>query len=185
MMHRHKALLASTLLCLCGMFSPVWAERADRDKPVDIEADRLTVDDRNKVSIFEGNVVLTQGTLVIRGDKLVVTQDAAGFQQGVATATGSRLASFRQRRDRSTEYVDGEAARIEYDSRSEKARLFERARVSSGGDKVTGDYIEYDAVTETYLAKVAPGSAQGTAAGRVRAVIQPKPDNAPPPARPE
>lgn len=179
MTYRRTVLLASALLCLSAVLNPVQAERADRDKPVDIEADRLTVDDRNKVSIFEGNVVLTQGTLVIRGDKLVVTQDASGFQQGIATATGSRLASFRQRRDRSTEYVDGEAERIEYDSRSEKARLFERARVTSGGDKVTGDYIEYDAVTETYLAKIAPGSTQGTAPGRVRAVIQPKSDTAP------
>ena len=50
------------------------AEKADRSKPVNLEADRVTVDDVNKVHLFDGNVTLSQGTLSIRGDKLVVTQ---------------------------------------------------------------------------------------------------------------
>ena len=170
-------LFAGALFVLASLSTPVLAERADRDQPVNIEADRLTVDDRNKVHVFEGSVILTQGTLTIRGDKLVVTQDAAGFQNGVATASGNRLATFRQRRDGTTDqYVEGEAERIEYDSRSEKARLFNRARVTSGGDQVSGHYIEYDALTENYLVTNAPGSQPGTTPSRVRAVIQPKSD---------
>lgn len=169
----------ATLLLLLGIAAtPALAERADRSKPVDIEADRMSVDDRNKVHVFEGSVVLTQGTLVIKGDKLVVTQGADGFQKGVATATGTRLATFRQKREASNEYVDGEAERIEYDSRSEQAKLFKRARVTSGGDEVRGSYIEYDAISENYLANNAPGSAPAAGGdGRVRAVIQPKGDN--------
>ncbi len=174
---------ASLLLAvaLAGLAAPAFAEKADRTQPVNIEADRLTVDDRNKVHIFEGGVVLTQGTLVIKGDKLVVTQDAAGFQNGVATAGGERLATFRQKREGTNEYVEGEAERIEYDSRSEQARLFNRARVVSGGDEVRGHYIEYDAITENYLATNAPGSRNGAGDGRVRAVIQPKNDGKPTP----
>lgn len=174
-----KQILIATAAALLVAASPALAEKADRDQPVNIEADRLTVDDRNKVHVFEGNVILTQGTLTIRGDKLVVTQDAAGFQNGIATAAGKGLATFRQRRDGSTEYVEGEAERIEYDSRTEKARLFNRAKVTSGGDQVAGHYIEYDAITENYLATNAPGSRQGAPAGRVRAVIQPKSDGQP------
>ncbi|MFN4063412.1 MAG: LptA/OstA family protein, partial [Parazoarcus communis] len=56
--------LPSILLIAATLASPALAERADRDKPVDIEANRVTVDDRNKVHIFEGDVVLTQGTLM-------------------------------------------------------------------------------------------------------------------------
>lgn len=174
-----RILLATAAVLVAALTPPALAEKADRDQPVNIEADRLTVDDRNKVHIFEGRVVLTQGTLTIRGDKLVVTQDAAGFQNGVATAAGKGLATFRQRRDGTTEYVEGEAERIEYDSRSEKARLFNRAKVTSGGDQVSGHYIEYDAITEDYLATNAPGSSQGAPAGRVRAVIQPKSEGQP------
>lgn len=170
-----KTALTISLLALATICTPAMAERADREKPVDIEADRVTVDDRNKVHIFEGNVVLTQGTLQIKGDKLVVTQGADGFQNGVATASAGNLASFRQKREGSGDYVDGEAERIEYDSRGEKAKLFKRAHVRSGGDEVRGAYIEYDSVSENYLVTNTPGSTANT--GRVRATIQPKGDN--------
>ena len=173
-----KALIASIFVALATFGQPALAQNTDRQQPVNIEADRMTVDDRNKVHVFEGNVVLTQGSLVIKGDKLVVSQDAAGFQNGVATASGGKLATFRQKRQVTNTFVDGEAERIEYDSRTEKARLFNRARVTSGGDEVRGAFIEYDAITENYLATNAPGSAPA-GNGRVRAVIQPKSDNKP------
>lgn len=174
------SILRLSLLVLALSSQPALAERADRDKPVNIEADRVTVDDRNKVHVFEGTVVLTQGTLTIKGDKLVVTQGADGFQNGVATAAGGRLASFRQKREGGDGYVDGEAERIEYDSRAEKARLFNRAYVRSGGDEVRGNYIEYDAVSENFLVTNAPGAAPSAAgSGRVTATIQPKGDSKP------
>ncbi|MCC4115071.1 lipopolysaccharide transport periplasmic protein LptA [Aromatoleum toluclasticum] len=170
-------LLALAHALVLGLLSqPALAERADRDQPVNIEANRVTVDDRNKVHVFEGDVVLTQGTLVIKGAKLVVTQGPDGFQSGVATGSEKRLATFRQKREGSTEYVDGEAERIEYDGRAERARLFNQAHVKSGADEVSGHYIEYDSLSENYLVTNQPGKTETRAAGdgRVRAVIQPK-----------
>lgn len=167
-------MLVLTLLVLAVSSAPAMAERADRKQPVNIEADRVTIDDRNKTHVFEGKVVLTQGTLQIRGDKLVVTQGADGFQTGIATGTEGRLATFRQRREGSNDYVEGEAERIEYDSRTERARLFVRAYVKSGGDEVRGHYIEYDALSENYVVTNAPGDRAAGSGSRVRAVIQPK-----------
>ncbi|MGL1833178.1 lipopolysaccharide transport periplasmic protein LptA [Rhodocyclaceae bacterium SMB388] len=161
------------LILACTLLSQLaHAERADRSQPVNIEADRATVDDRNKTHTFEGNAILTQGTLTIRGEKLVVLQGADGFQTGIATGGRNGLATFRQRREGTDEYVEGEAERIEYDSRNEQAKLFNRARVTSGGDEVRGDYIEYDALTENYAARSRAAAAGGD--GRVRAVIQPR-----------
>ncbi|MBC9073557.1 lipopolysaccharide transport periplasmic protein LptA [Thauera sp. CAU 1555] len=174
-----KRILATTLLSLAAATSPALAERADREQPVNIEADHVTVDDRNKTHVFEGKVVLSQGTLQIRGDRLVVTQGADGFQTGVATGTDGRLATFRQRREGTNDYVEGEAERIEYDSRTERAKLFVRAYVKSGGDEVRGNYIEYDALSENYVVTTAPGSGGQASGGRVRAVIQPKGSAAP------
>ena len=167
-----KSPLTITLLALgLCMGQASHAAKADREQPVNIEADQVIVDDRNKTHTFEGSVVLTQGSLEIRGDKLVVTQGADGFQTGVATGSPQRLATFRQRRDGSDAFIEGEAERIEYDTRAERARLFRQARVSSAGDVVTGDFIEYDALTEKYSATNNSGSAGD---GRVRAVIQPR-----------
>jgi lipopolysaccharide export system protein LptA len=164
------------LLLACGVFAAgaAHAERADRDKPVNLDAAKVTIDDIKRVHIFEGNVVLTQGTLVIRSAKLVVTQDAEGFQKGVATGGADGLARFRQKRDGKDEYMDGEGERIEYDSRSEKAEFFKRAYVKSGMDEVRGDFISYDGITEQYLVTAAPGAKPGSEQSRVHAVIQPK-----------
>lgn len=150
------------------------AERADRDKPVHLEAGRVTVDDVKRTHTFEGNVVLTQGTLVIRTARLIVTQDAEGFQKGVAIGGEGGLARFRQKREGKDEYIDGEAERIEYDARNEKAEFFNRAYVKSGTDEVRGHYIAYDGKTEQYLVTAAPGASPHSKEGRVTAIIQPK-----------
>ena len=150
------------------------AERADRDKPVHLEADRATVQDANKLATFLGNVVLTQGTLTIRADKMTVKEDASGFQY--ATAFGN-LASFRQKRDGMDEYVEGWSERMEYDGKADKVQLFKKARLRRGHDEVHGEYISYDAVNEFFQVNGSSetgASPQTHSEGRVRAVIQPK-----------
>ncbi|MDR3300540.1 MAG: lipopolysaccharide transport periplasmic protein LptA, partial [Candidatus Accumulibacter sp.] len=84
------------------------AEKGDREKPINIEADRVSMDDINKVQVFEGSVVMIQGTILLRTAKLVVTQDTDGFQKGVATGGANGLARFRQKRDGKDEYIEGE-----------------------------------------------------------------------------
>ena len=166
------------ILCLGLATAPVLAERADRDKPVNLESDRITVDDAKQMHIFEGRVQLVQGTLIIRTEKLVVTQDAEGFQKGVAYGGEGGLAHFRQKREGKNEYIDGEAERIEYDGKAEVAQFFLRAHVKSGLDEVRGQYISYNGKSENYVVTNGPGGtvvapSDGRDA-RVRAVIQPK-----------
>ena len=168
---------ARFLLCiaLLGAAPFCRAEKADRNKPVNLEADRATVDEINKMHVFDGNVTLAQGTLVIRSDKLVVKQDAEGFQSGVATAGPGKLARFRVKRDGKEEYVEGEAERIEHDAKTEVTRFFNRAWVKSGDDEVRGQYIVYDGLKENYSVTSGPaGTVVPGRDNRVRAVIQPK-----------
>ncbi|KXB31016.1 lipopolysaccharide transport periplasmic protein LptA [Dechloromonas denitrificans] len=165
--------LATLTLCLLAA-QPALAERADRDKPMQLEANRVSIDDAKKIQILEGDVVITKGTMVLKADRIVITEDQYGFQKGTAFAGKGGLARFRQKREGRDEYIDGEAERIEYNSNSEIAELFHRAWVRSGEDEVKGDYIWYDAVSEKYL--VTAGETRDPKAGppRVRAVIQPK-----------
>jgi lipopolysaccharide export system protein LptA len=173
-----RGIAAFCLAALTFAAGPALAEKADREKPINLEADRVTVDDIKQISTFEGNVVLTQGTLVIRGDRMEVRQDNQGFKEGV---TWGKLAYFRQKRDGYDEYIEGWAERIEYDSRADKMQMFNRASMKKGPDEVRGNYISYDARTEFF--QVIGGGAKAAAAensdGRVRAVIQPKPKDKP------
>jgi lipopolysaccharide export system protein LptA len=167
-----RAVLA--LVLAAALAAPLaHADRTDRDKPVNIEADRMLADDGKQTVIFEGRVVLTQGTFVLRADKLTVRQDKEGFQSGVAVGAPAR---FRQKRDGADEWIDGEALRIEFDGKAERVELFDRARVTRDKDEVRGNYISYDTRSEIYRvqgAKELPAAPAGRD-GRVRATIQPK-----------
>ena len=164
------------VLCTLLLFGAgaAHAEKGDRDKPVQIESDRMLIDDGRKESVFEGNVVLTQGTLQLRGDRVVVRQDAEGFQYG--TAYG-KPATFRQKREGYDEYIDGFADRLEYDGRKDLLQMFALARITKGTDEVRGDYISYNAKTEFFqvVGGGKPAATSGNPEGRVRAIIQPKP----------
>ena len=170
--------LATTLILGCVFCVPALAEKADRDKPTNIEANRMSSDDAKRMSIFEGSVVLTKGTVVVRADRIVVYQDAEGFQ--LTTAYGKPV-RFRQKGDRKDGkdgvWTDGEALRIEIDDRNERIELFERARVTRDQDAVNGEYIFLDQRTEFFSVSTAKGATPTTPAvpgGRVKAVIQPK-----------
>lgn len=152
---------------------PAFAERADRDKPIQMEADQATVDDANQISVFTGNVTLIQGTLMIRADKMIVKRDAEGYQYG--TAFGNP-AAFREKREGENEYIEGWGERLEYDSKTDRVQFFKQARLKRGQDEVRGNYISYDGATE-FFQVIGGGKEAATESnprGRVRAVIQPK-----------
>ena len=179
MLQPTNKLLSAVFMLLC--IPPCFAERADRDKPIHLEADQLRIDDAQQISTFIGNVKLSQGTLLIRGDKIVVTQDQDGFKHG--TAYGN-TASFRQKREGLDEYVEGYGERIEYDTRAETVDFYVRARLKRDLDEVLGEHITYSAKTEIFQVNGGSASTESSPPKRVRAVLQPnsKEEAALPPA---
>jgi len=170
---RRAALIAAACAALAlPCYAPqARAERADRDKPTQIESDHMTSDELRRVAIFEGNVVVTQGTITVRADRIVVRQDADQLRH--ITATGNPV-RFRERADatggKPGAWIEGQAQRVEIDERDEKVDLFDNARVTREGDEVRGEHIALDQRSESFSVS---GGAQ-TPEGRVRAIIQPK-----------
>jgi lipopolysaccharide export system protein LptA len=161
-------------LCTSLLGSPAHAEKADRDKPVNLEADSVTLDDIRKLSVYTGNVILNQGTLSLRADRVQVTQNAGGLEK--LSASG-RPVMFRQKVEGRAEYIEGYADRIEYNGVSSQLELIGQARLRRGADELRGAQISYNAATEFY--KVVGQANAQSPAGRVRAVIRPKPHSAP------
>ncbi len=163
-------ILSAVLLLLCCQ--ACFAERADRNAPINLEADQVLMDDAQQISTFTGNVRLSQGTLLLRGNKIVVMQDKDGFKH--ATAYGN-TAEFRQKREGFDEYVEGYGERIEYDMRTETLNFYEQARLKRNLDEVRGNHITYNAHTEIFQVNGDSASQVGVPPQRVHAVIQPKP----------
>jgi len=177
-----KALGAAFLAALLAA-TPAHAEKADRTKPIHLEADRVTVDDAKQIATFSGNVLLTQGTMIMRGDRMEVRQDKEGFRQGVMWGN---LAYFKQKREGFDDYIEGWAERVEYDGRADKVQMYNRAMLKRGQDEVRGQYISYDSNSEFFQVD---GSAKSASAksgdNRVRVILQPPPEkgkDAAPPA---
>lgn len=171
--------LLSTALCALALAAPAHAEKSDRDKPVNLEADTVTLDDVRKVSVYQGNVILSQGTLMLRADQMQVTQNAGGLDR--ISATG-RPVAFRQKVDGREEFIEGYADRIEFDSVNSQLELIGQARLRRGNDELRGAQISYNANTEFYKVIGQPGAK--TPSGRVRAVIRPKSGSAIPANKP-
>ena len=163
-------LIAVTLL---GFQHHAHAERADRDKPTLIDSDRLSHDDQRQRTIFTGNVVLTKGTLIMRGDRMEMWQDEAGNYFGVVTGSP---ASFRQKREGLNEFMTGEGQSLNYDGKAEVVVLsgsavMRRLEGDVVRDQVSGDRLTYNNLTEEYLVE----SGQGQARSRMLMMPKPKP----------
>ncbi|NML42144.1 lipopolysaccharide transport periplasmic protein LptA [Ramlibacter sp. G-1-2-2] len=168
--------IASTLAAV-----PARAEKADSTKPMNVEADALRYDDLNQTSVFTGNVVVTKGTIIIRGAKINVKQDPEGYQFGVVTAAPGQRAFFRQKREGVDEWIEGEGETIEYDGKADRVKFIGRAemrryRGTELSDETSGAVITYNNTTEQFNVDGNPGGATpSNPGGRVRATIGPKP----------
>jgi lipopolysaccharide export system protein LptA len=165
-----RALLAF-LAALAAAHAPgVHAEKADREKEIVVNADRLTADDANKVSVFEGNVVVTQGTMRMTAAKVTVKEDAERHKFYVANGAP---VTFRQKRDNVDEWIEGFADRAEFDDRNDVLKLYNKAKVKSNQNEITGDFISYDMKKEVTEVAGAPPGAQAPATSRVKVIILP------------
>jgi lipopolysaccharide export system protein LptA len=145
------------------------AERADRDKEIVVGADRLTADDKNKTSTFEGGVVITQGTMRMTANRVTVREDADRHKYYVANGAP---VTFRQKRDNADEWIEGFAERAEFDDRNDVLKLFTKARVKRNNDELTGEFISYDMGKE--VAEVLGATTASKPGSRVKMTFTPK-----------
>ena len=164
-------LLAAGAFAL-SLAAPAAAEKSDREKEIQVLADRLSADDAKKEAVYEGNVIVTQGTMRITSARIVVREDAEGFRKYVATGDP---VTFRQKRDKVDDWIDGSAQRAEFDDRNDQLRLFNGARLRSSQGELAGDYISYDRAKEFFeVTGAAPGAPAPAASSRVKATIIPQ-----------
>ncbi len=179
-------LVLATVAIQSILLTSAWAEKADRDKPLNAQADALKYDDLKQTSVFTGNVIITKGTIAMRGGRVDVRQDPQGFQFATISSNGNAQAYFKQKRENGVdEWIEGLADTIEYDGKADKVKLIKNANLkrlkgASLNDEIVGGLVVYDNTTDVYT--VDGGTSQGGSGGRVSAILSPKPTTVAAPA---
>jgi len=166
-------------LCLLALSVPAHAERADRDKPMNIEADALRHEDAQQTTVITGNVIITKGTITMRGQQAVIKQAPDGSQHSTLTAAPGARAFFRQKRDGVDEWIEGEGESIVYDSPTDTVTfqgraVLRRLRGAQLNDETMGQTIVYSGQSEIFTVEGQARTADNPS-GRVRAMLTPVP----------
>jgi len=157
------------LVLLCGLLVPLatFALTSDREQPIHIEADTVTLDDAAGTAVYRGNVHFTQGTTHLEGDE--VTVYSADRQKVDKVIADGSPATFSERPDDQPEDVHGKARHIEYYADNQRVILVHDAHLWQGKDEFSGSRIDYNISDQTVKAQ------SDQAPGRVQVIIQPRP----------
>ena len=157
--------LSVLMLALYPAFSNALPE--DREQPINLQADQASFDQRTGVSVYQGRVEVSQGTMYLAADKATVYFDQDGvFQRMEAVGSPTR---FRYQPSRKKPRINGVGDKIEYDAVKAKVFVSGNAKFTQGSDSFTGSKIEYDLTSDVVSASSQPGK-------RVQFTIQPRKD---------
>ncbi len=169
--HTH---LAAAILT---MSLSAYAEKADKNKPAVIDSEKASLNEISQTRVFDGNVVIAKGTMLIKADRVEVKVDAEGYQTMVATGSAGKPATFKQKREGLDETIETESTRIDFDGRADTILLTDQAimrRLAKGvqQDEVRGAVIKYFNQTEFFDVK--GGANSSFPGGRVRTILAPR-----------
>lgn len=159
------------------------AEKADSAMPTIIDADGpYFYDHAKQINTISGNVSVNRGTLRLKAGKVTIKEDPAGNQFVTLLAAPNDAATFRQKTDGGDLWVEGEAERIEYDSKQEIVKFFSKAKFrrlegTRPAGEMAGEFISYDSRSDFLTLNNTSSGESKPGAGRIKIVIPPRPDS--------
>lgn len=181
-MHRNKWHL-NKFLFAAFLFLPLSSYALDNDQQqsITIQADSATFNATNNQAIYQGHVELTQGSLTLTSDTLLIQNSNAGVQS--LTATGNP-ASYSQQLTADKPLVKATAGKVIYYPHEQKIELFSQAQLRQGDSLFQGDHITYD-LKQRILSASGNADSKNKSSGRVKMVIPPPPSAQEKAAQPE
>ena len=142
----------------------------DRDEPIYVEADSANIDEAKGITRYTGDVVITQGSMVLKGDTVDLLRGKDDtINQIISKGTP---AYFEQRPQLDQEITYATGTTLDYTVSSQLLLITGSAKVTQGGDEFTGAKINYDMANSKVKAFSSESGRQ-----RVKRVLQPKQDN--------
>ena len=165
-------LLAATAIA-ASYSSITYALPSDKNETIRGSADNLTVDQKNGIATYTGSVTISQGSLKISADSIVIhTNPDSSVEKMIATGSPAR---FQQQPEQDQGIVTASAKQITYTPNNEHLILIEDASVEQNGAVMSGPHIDYDLVKE--VMKAAGTKSNSGEGQRIEIVIPPKGGN--------
>ena len=158
------------------LFVPLMAMAlpADRQQPIKINSDAADIDNKTGVSVYRGDVVMTQGTTRITGDTITIYTKGREVTKVIAQGNKAR-AYYEELQPGEQGTVQAWGNTIRYDVNGDQIELIKNAQLSQKGDTFKGEKIYYNVALQTVNAKGTPNQGEN---GRVQMVIQPRQEKA-------
>ena len=165
-----RILLTLALIGMAWGSGPAMAQQRDAEQPIEVEADRLDLDDTAGTAVYTGDVDIRQGTMHLTGDRVEIRRNQAG-ELTRATATGER-AYIEQQPDPNEPVVRGWGRTIIYHVAERRVELIDRAELHQRGDTFDGGYLEYFLDRRVVQARAESEGVEGRQ--RIRMTLQPE-----------
>ncbi|MDR5873910.1 lipopolysaccharide transport periplasmic protein LptA [Halomonas sp. CUBES01] len=162
-----KALIYTALAAVCLV--PLYATADNHQQPVEVEADRLDLDQRAGTAVYTGDVEVRQGDMLIKGDTVEIQRNEAG-ELSRATALGER-AYLRQQPENQEGPLEGWGRRVIYHVAERRVELIDQAEIIQQGDRFTGGRLEYFIDREVVQAR---SDVENQEPQRIRMTLQPE-----------
>ena len=144
-----KARILLILLCATTLAAGAQQQPSrDVNAPVNIQADHMRYEFHSGVSVYTGNVRVTQNDIELAGDKVVAVQQDKALKN--IKVTGSP-ASYRQLSADGT-YINARSSKMEYQAVNNRLFLTGKARLEQAGSVMESEKIMYDTVNEVVIA---------------------------------
>lgn len=160
------ARLAALILVLGIAGNSALARESDLLLPIDIDADRSEFDERAGLQILEGNVRITQGTMLITAERIEVR-----LKEGRLASIDGLGSPIQFEQDNELgERMRGSAQSLSYDAVTGSLILQGNATLQQPRQSLVSDRIVFDTVSQTVRAE---GNKSDGDSGRVRIRIEP------------
>ncbi|NVF14049.1 lipopolysaccharide transport periplasmic protein LptA [Vreelandella maris] len=156
-------------IALFALALPLSALAQNSQAPIEVEADRLDLDQRAGTAVYTGNVDIRQGGMQLRGERVEIERNEAG-ELSRATSTGER-AYLRHQAEGQEGPTEGWARRIIYHVAERRVELIDQAELTQQEDTFTGGRLEYFIDREVIQAR---SDVDGSETQRIRMTLQPE-----------
>jgi len=157
------------LLWLILWSTEVLALANDRSQPINIQADKATIDDTKGTAVYEGNVVVIQGSIRMSAQRVTLSYSESQNLDKVL-AEGAPV-EFQQTPESGKEDLHARAKRMEYFANKDTIELTQEAELWQEKDTFSGCHITYN--TQTGIIQADKGECKEK---RISVTIQPRPN---------